>query len=63
MRVRLKVAATVPVVWDGKTVRHDWMPAGSEVDLPEEDFHPDVHEDITPKDPPAEEAKPTGNES
>jgi hypothetical protein len=48
LRVKLKVAATVPIVWGGKTVRHDWMPAGSEVDLPEEDFSPDVHQKLEP---------------
>lgn len=46
IRVKLKVAATIPVVSEGVTIRHDWAPAGTECDLPEEDFSPDVHEHL-----------------
>jgi hypothetical protein len=60
MRVRLKVAATVPIVWGDKTVRHDWMPAGSEVDLPEEDFSPDVHEKLVTESAAPKRIAPVG---
>jgi hypothetical protein len=46
-RVRLKVAATVPVVLgEGIPDRHDWMPAGSECDLADEHFDASIHEPI-----------------
>ena len=60
LRVKLKVAATVPVVSEGKTVRHDWTPAGSEVDLPEEDFSPEVHEELGKEGEPKRADAPPG---
>jgi hypothetical protein len=56
MRVRLKVAATVPtVVAEGQSApaRHDWMPAGTECDLDEEHFDPSIHENLGDPLPPA----------